>query len=532
VSQTSWQRLLEEGFTQQKAGNLRQAEMAYRSVLQHRPQEAQALSLLGTLYLNTQRSQEALPLLEQAKILLPQEPAVFFNLASALAQNGQLEKATDAARASLKLQPESPDVWLLLGNLQRAQGDFNSAETSYRHSLSLAPERLDAAMNLAVVLKDQNQMDEAESLLRAILARQPQHAGVLGNLSQVCKELGKYEDALKYSVEALNLMPENAEAHVNLGMLFLLMRQYAQAWPELAWRFRTSGYRGFRHHDFPVWDGQQLNGRTLLVFGEGGIGDEINYASCLSDLQKFGGHIVLAVHPKLVTLYQRSFPDAAVISRRLDGSPPVIPSNVKVDVQVPLFNLPSYLRQKPADFPLTHSFLKADPKLITVWRERVASLGTGQKIGLAWTSRAHDLANSMRKRHSLDLMDCEALLRRDRCHFINLQYGDVAKELEDVRQKIGVAITAFPDLDLFDDLESVAALLVNLDCVVAINSAVAHLAAALGVKTRALVPYSFAYPAGVSYVSEWLASLRYVPQPRLNDWQGALSAVFEKDILL
>ncbi|HYH39447.1 MAG TPA: tetratricopeptide repeat protein, partial [Azospirillum sp.] len=225
----------------------------------------------------------------------------------------------------------------------------------------------------------------------------------------------------------------------------------------------------------PLWDGRDLAGKRLFVWKEQGIGDEIMFASCVPDLTASNARVTLECSPKLQPLFQRSFPFATVVT------PGTVPDEERddFDVHLPIGSLPRYYRRSLADFP-DHSFLVPDPERVATWRRRLEELGPGPYVGISWRGRIQTVSRS---HHYTRIEEWEPILRTPGVVFVNMQYDDAAEETARIREAFGVTLHTLPGIDMWNDLDNVAALLKALDLLISAGTAVMSIAGGVGLPT-------------------------------------------------
>ena len=319
------------------------------------------------------------------------------------------------------------------------RGEFAQAEVLYRRILAGAPGRLDVMHLIGHVLSLQGRSGEAVDMLQQVTARDPQ----------------------------------SAPAHFNLSLALLMAGDLARGWREYEWRFEQSGVPPRLAFPQPEWQGEDLTGKSLLVWNEQGIGDQIWFAGLVPELIERARRCTLLCAPKLATLFARSFPDAHVIEQ-IDATN----SAEGFDVQVAAGSAARWLRPTLASFPDRPSYLIADPQRIAYWRERFTGIGGGLKVGFCWRSGNQI---GVRVLEYSSLSQWGPIFAVPGVHFVNLQYDECRSELDRARSEFDVTLHQFPEVDMFDDLDETAALMKALDLVISAQTAVRALAGALGV---------------------------------------------------
>jgi tetratricopeptide (TPR) repeat protein len=424
-------------------------------------------------------------------------------LAHALRELGRHDEAIDLLRQVIEARPDDPALWTDLGVVRVRQGEPASALTFLDEALRLGPR-----------------------YGRALYYRAHARAD-LGDHAGACEDYEATQDAAGLdAVDRVRIQLAEALSRLGLGELEAGWRLYearlspASARPQ---RFEVPG----EPYDFAQGTAG-LQGRALLLVAEQGLGDEVMFAGVIPDMiEALGpqGRLVLAVEPRLRTLFARSFPAAEVVAHRtrLEAGTAVravTGLNTTVDVWAPFAAPARALRRTAADFPQALGYLRPDPKRIDHWRRWLAGR-PGRKIGLLWKSAK--LAGD-RRRQFAPFADWAPVLRTPGASFVNLQYGEVAEELAFAREALGVDILQPPGLDLRDALDDVAALASALDLTVGFSNASFNLAGAVGAPLWLLAP---------AHAWTMLGTDRYpwYPQARVfsaeDQWSSALQAVAE-----
>lgn len=504
---------LSKALDHHRAGRLQEAERLYRAALAKRPGDADALRLLAVVKHQTGRNQEALADLDGLLADRPLYPEAQANRAVVLAALGRVAEAEAGFRQILDIVPGFPDAF---GPLVR---------------LLLAQERLDEAGALLAQVKDgwhleraalaqkSGRPDLALSVLEAGLAQAPGQAPLLAALVPVLTSLGRHGQAIEAGRAALALSPNLLGVQHNLALALLDAGDLRAGWQAFAGRWQAPGFPSHpRKLNAPQWDGKSdLRGKTVLVWREQGVGDEISFASALPDLIERAGQVVVDCSPKLAELFARSFPKALVRAedRARDPDCPGI------DLHLPMGDLFPAFRPSLASFAQA-PYLLADPTKRRHWRDRLEGLGPEPKIGIAWKSTL--VTPSRAPTFLPSLLDMQALLTVPGVVFVNLQPKADKAEIEQARRQTGAVIHCFDDLDLFDDLDGSAALMAELDKVAAIGTATAVLAAALGAPTGMfLLSHAQWDPMGGDKIP-WLPSAVLFRRNWNESWDNAVQS--------
>ncbi|HEX3886905.1 MAG TPA: tetratricopeptide repeat protein [Phenylobacterium sp.] len=484
-----------------------------------------------------------------------------FDRARALERSGDLAGALAAYEAALAAQPNDPDILAALATLA-GRMEMHEVAAALWAQVSLAqPGRLEALDGRARALRDLGRFDEAIGLLRETLLANPQEPRLWNSLGVTLTQDGQAELALTFLGEAVRLDPglatapyNRGNAHFDLGQLDAAAADYAaaaeashdtaegaviafaQATLALARGDLATGWDGYQVRLSPLWPkavtfdapgrpwtpGDDLAGRHLLVLAEQGLGDELMFANLLPDVvHALGpdGQLSLAVEPRLVELFRRSFPAAQVGAHATDShdgrrrrAAPNLASPRPVDLWAPMGALPQGFRRAITDFPTAPGYLKPDPARIAHWK---AWLGEGPPaVGITW--RSGKLGGD-RQRQYPPLELWAPIASTPGLRVVNLQYGDCAGELAELAALAGRPILQPPGLDLREDLEGLAALTVALDLTISVSNATAALAGACGAPLLLIGgPANWARLGTNAY--PWYPQARMLTAQRFGDW--------------
>lgn len=507
--------MLRKALQWHRDGRLAEAEAAYRAVLREDPTAAVAANNLGVLLLARNELGQALSLFTQA-----------------------IAHAADYAEAHNNA-----------GIVHLRQARPHAACTCFERALRINPAYGESRTNLARALNNVGLESQEAGAIEAAIAHlqraqacDPQCVDVLRNLGLAYAEAGDHVQALQWLDRAVAIAPHDAQLHCDRGrLLHWQLGRFAEAWEEMEWRLRLPAYQYVQAYCQPRWDGGALAGKRLLVHTEQGLADELIYSSLLHDVLAAGAQCIVECEPRLTGLLQRGFPGAQVHPRNTaDIRQSALAADRTIDAQIPLCSLARHFRRSPADFARHHRHhLSADARRVAAWRERLAALPAGPRIGISWRSGGAaggiTAADNMRlARHRVTaLADWREVLAVPGVAWINLQYGDVHDELAHSWRETGVVIHDWEDLDQTRDIETLAAVVANLDLVISVNSFAAFLGARLGRPTWCLVSHAFGSAWAIEHpCTTWVPTLRFIRQPTSGDWAGALRHVASKLALL
>lgn len=461
------------GNAQKDLGRFDEAVGAYDRALAIRPQFPEALYNRGIALQKLGRMDEAIAGYERAIALKPDFHLARINLGNALQDSGRYEPAVACFRAVIKERPDFAMAFANLGNALRELNSVDEAVASYRKAVALAPDYAEAHSYLGLMLRDLGQGEEALAQCHEAVALKPGSAAMHINLGHVEQWAGRLDDAIASYRRAVALEPDNGGYHLNLGLALLGAGRFKEGFDECEWRWEKRYRRKPAGFARPLWDGvADLTGKSILVWGEQGVGDELLWSAFVPEIAERAGRCIVECTPKLVPLLTRSFPTAEV--RCADAASDATPTDF--DCHIPMGSL---FRVLGAVEPRRAAFLRPDPDRVAFWRRRLEALGPGPFVGVAWTSATASTQTGTYAR----IEDWAPAFTTYGVVFVNLQYQVRPADLDEVKIRFGAAVHTFDDLDLFDDLDDVAALAAALDLVVSVMTAVATIASGVGTPT-------------------------------------------------
>jgi Flp pilus assembly protein TadD len=457
------------GLTLLRLGRAKEAIHWHRLAVALNPAFAEALGNLGVALQADAAAPEAATLHRRTVRLRPTQAEGWGNLAAALLAARRFAEAANACTRAAVLAPALAGVLTTAGAAAKGLGRFAEAARQSRRSLHLVPASPKGWSNLGMALAGLGRWDDALHAHRHAMALAPDLPDVLVNHGHTLLMRGERRLAALLVDRTLRLAPGRAEARMNRALLRLADGDLGGGWADYAHRFAT-GDAVSRRLDIPEWQGEPLAGRRILVWGEQGLGDEILFGTVLPDLLGQAGTVIVECDPRLAGLFARALPAAEV------RAPSAAPRDA--DCHAPLGSVAARLRPDLRRFRATSPLLAADPGLATGWRERLATLGSGLRVGICWRSSrmTADRAGAYSR-----VAQWSPVFGIPGIAFVSLQYDGHDAEREEVLHRFGTVLHHWPDLDQRNDLDGVAALMSGLDLVVSAPTAVGELAAALGV---------------------------------------------------
>lgn len=458
---------------------LTEGEAAARELTETYPDHGFGWKLLGLFLKFQQQHGPALQAMAKAAQLLPHDDEAHSNLGIALAEANALPEAEAVLMHAVKMNPQNPRSLNNLGNLLDRQGRLQEAEACQRQALQYAPGDSDILCNLGSTLYDQGRTREAA---------------------------GFYEQALQVN-------PDHAQAHWNASMEKLARGDFEFGWEEYEWRWKTAAFAPLqRQFQQPLWLGKSdLNGKTILLHAEQGYGDTMQFCRYASEAARLGATVLLLVPPALERL-MRNLPGVALVTSDERSLPPF-------DLHCPLMSLPLAFATGINSIPAALPYLTADPSLTEAWNSRLPPTVL-PRIGVVWSGRTlhrHDYRRSIALEDFAQLFDVQA-------QFVSLQ--------NEVRDEDRATLATQSRLVHFgtqlQDFADTAALIASMELVICVDTAVAHLAGAMGKPVWLLLPYQ----ADWRWLrhradSPWYPGMRLFRQVSQGDWTGPLVQAFD-----
>ncbi|HIJ63777.1 MAG TPA: tetratricopeptide repeat protein [Rhodospirillaceae bacterium] len=450
---------------------------------------------------------EAIAAIRRCLVFIPADPGVLSCLLYALQATGRLTEAVVPGQRSLLLNPQHLDTLSNLSAVLCSLKRVDEGMACLRQALRIHPEHPGSLMNLASFYYQKGDLAASAGLCRRVLAQTPADAGAYANQGTATLDQGRSRDAILLYRRAVTLAPANADANMYAGMAYLRLGGFGTGWDLYDWRLRggtaVSPQPRFRQ---PQWDGGEIDGKTILLHYEQGLGDTLQF-SRYAPLVARQAKVVLAVQRPLVKLL-RTLPGNIEVIGEGDPLPPF-------DLHCPLLSLPRLFRTTARDIPAAGAYLAADPGRLADWTARIA--GRRPRIGLAWSGNPQHVADH---RRTVPLSKLLPLIWNSGADWHAVQ--------KDLRPEDRRLVAATPNLtwhgDRLADFQDTAALISALDLVISVDTSVAHLAGALGRPTWLMLPYAPDWRwLEERDDSPWYACFRLFRQARIGDWDEVIA---------
>jgi Flp pilus assembly protein TadD len=471
------QQKLASAFASHQQGQYEKAEAGYFEVLQASPQHPDALHLLGLLGKARGNFDTAEKLIRRAIEVRPNFSSQHYNLGNLLAERGRMAEARQAYREAIICQPNYAEAYYAIGNIEREAGNLELAEASFAKATELKSDYYEARHNRANVLRELGRAEESVALLREVLAQ----------------------------------VADLAEAHYNFALSLFTLGRYTEGGPAYEWRWKSKGFTSPKpKFSQPKWDGVPLPHGTILLHAEQGLGDTLQFIRYIHQVRNRVGRVLVQVPPALHRLLSFSLGSVATFIKQGEPLPPF-------DVQSALLSLHGIF-----DVACPPPYLRAEPDRVAAWRSALGAYD-GLTIGVNWQGNP---AAKVDKGRSLPLAALEPLSRIPNVRLVSLQKNAGTEQLQQLPAgmpivTLGKSYDAGPDAFL-----DAAAVLMSCDLFVTSDTALAHLAGALGVPTFLLLKQVPDWRWGLAgEVTHWYSTLKLFRQKKAGDWAEPINAL-------
>lgn len=492
------------------------AVLFYDKALQINPNHPQTLLNKSISLKYLEKHDEALASIKHLTKLYPSYPEAWGNQGAILNELENYEEAVNCLKKAILLKPNYPEALSNLGaalnNLQKA----NEALEYLNSSIELDPNNSEAWSNRGASFNQLKMQSKALENLDHAIDINPNLVEAWANKAIVLNELKKTDEAINCCEKAIQLDPKHSKAIHNKSLILLALKKYSEALDLYESRLKVINFEfPLPLSDLPLWDGTRKDSKLLIV-GEQGIGDEIFYSRFLQHLES-ENTITVIMDRRLVKIMSRSFPKINFIAK----GAPLDPESYSH--QIPIGSLPKIISNQLGTLPYFN-----EPFLIPIQQtsnDDLDNLNYQNNLicGLSWKSANKKMGGDK----SIDLPKFNSFLKFSKTTYINLQYGEVSKEINEVKSQLGVDIAQVNGVDLFEDIDGLLSIIDTCDIIVTTSNVTAHLAGAIGKKTLLLAPYA---QGRIWYwhdheVSIWYPSIKQYFQDADLSWDNAINKI-------
>jgi tetratricopeptide (TPR) repeat protein len=487
-----------------------EAEESFRRALRLRPDFAPAHLNLGALLLDRERLDDAAQAFAQAHRLQPDAADAHYYLGAVARERYEHDAAEAAFSRAVALDPRHASALSMLGVMRQEAGKLSEAEQMFRRAVAADPAYIEARINLGAILSRQSRGAEAITLAEETLALAPQSADAVNNRGTLWEIEADFDQALAWYERAVALDPRHPDANFNRGRLLLHLERWEEGWEGYEWRLKNKRQKRAFFRSL-MWDGSPLDGKTLLLHAEQGLGDTIQFCRYAPLMAARGGTVVLAVQPPL----RRLLSDLPGVASCHDVGGEVPP----FDSLLPLASLPRLFRTTRAIIPATRGYLRAPDEAVARWQTRIGPAGAELRVGIAWGGNPEQ---SNDRNRSAPLTAFRPLLELPGIRFHSLQVGPRRAEIAEQ----GLADRIVDLSQHLTDFTETAAAMTVLDLMITVETSVSHMAGALGrpswVALTFLPDWRY-HRAGAD--NPWYASQRLFRQPVRGDWASVMAEI-------
>ncbi|MBM4146647.1 MAG: tetratricopeptide repeat protein [Nitrospira sp.] len=494
-------------------GRLDEAIMYYQKAIGLKPHSADIYFNLGNTFVMKRQLDEAIVSYREAVKLNPDFSAAYNNLGNVLKEKKQYDAAIANYQMTIEINPDLADAYYNLGNIYQEKGEYDKAAMHYQKTLKVIPSHFDSCMNLGTVFNKQGKLDEAIKFYQKAIELNANFAGSYYNLGVALQDQGDIDNALQAYKKTIELDPDFAEAHFSISLINLLLGNFKEGWKGYEWRWKLKeAYQ--RNFYQPMWDGSDIKGKTILLHAEQGFGDTIQFIRYAPLVAQRGVKVIVECQKELTSLF-----------KNVEGIHQVISHGESLpyfDVRCPLLSLPAVFDTTTENIPAKIPYIAVEMNFIDKWRKKVEIRDSQMKIGLAWAGRATARKESYRA-CSLEMF--APFARLSNVIFYSLQKGKASEQT--VNSPFGMKLIDYTKE--IEDFSDTAGLMYHLDIVISVDTAVAHLAGALGKPVWTLIPFAPDWRWSLNRDDcPWYPTMRLFRQTAPGDWSSVIDKIYNE----
>ena len=493
------------GLALKEQGKIEEAIEVYSQALDIQPESVGIHNNLGVALYKQGKCDKAIETYQRVIQIQPDFAEAYNNLGMVLKKKGELDAAVQVHHQALRIQPDFAEAHRNLGDILQKQGKYDKAVEAYQRAIQIQPNYAAAYNNLGIAWQKQGKLEQAIQIYHKTLVIRPNYPQAYNNLANTLKEQGKLQGAVQAYHKAIEINPSYIDAHKNLGIVLLLQGDFQRGWQEYEWRLKSDDLC-IANRAQTRWDGSSLSGKTILLYAEQGFGDTIQFIRYVHLLVEYDTEIIVECQPELLQLFKNI---GAIKKTIVVGE-----SSPKFDVNASLLSLPRILGTDLNSIPVKSPYLYTKSGSHTD-----LEMCSEYKVGIVW---AGNLKHPNDNNRSVELQQFSVLFDVEACQFFSLQVGKRRDDI--IRYHYSNTI-----IDLggdFSNFSDTAAAILELDLVISVDTAVAHLAGALGKPIWVLLPFMPDWRWLLEREdTPWYPTMRLFRQTDTRDWAGVLQKV-------
>ena len=509
-------------------GDLGHAIEAYKNAIQFNGNNLEAFNNLGMIFTQQNMYNEAIMCYHKAIEIAPQVPEIYNNLGTVYFNSKRIEEAIKCHHKAIEIKPDYAEAYFNLGNdfkpdqnnLQSTKNieNIDKAIFCYQKVLELSPNFADAYVNLGLMYYLKGQTQQELQCYELALKLMPNSAEILNSIGVIYKDSNNIEKAIEYLQNAISVSPNYADAHINLAICYFIKKDYEKAFKHYSRRLDNfdSQKKRIEKYSQPLWDGGEIEGKTIYVHHEQGFGDTINFCRFLPVLAEKCAKVLLRPQKELESLFQHNIKGFELVSNSTPDEA------LTFDTHTLLMYLMEHLNVTPENIPSSEGYLTVDDAKVQYFKEKYFD-NNDFKLGINWNCGNAKFTDQFRSISDINAFFPFAKI--DGVKVYSFQKGVGEEQLENLPGDIEI-INLGKD---FNDFTDTAAALKNLDLLISVDTSVPHLAGAMGVPTWVMLQYVPDWRwTTEGETSFWYDSVKLFRQDSEKQWQLVVDRVFEE----
>jgi len=511
------QELINQAYYNLNQKNFDLAEKYFVKLLKKYPADIGYLNALAFTKHSLKKIDESMALLKKSLIIQPNQFDCIKNLVISQIDMNLLQDALETLKIGLSFFSENHEIFYLQGNIYLRLNMFSEAVGSYKKSLELNPKFFDSFLNLGFTHNKNKEYEEAISAYQKAIVLNQNSDRAHYNLAITFNNIHDYKNAIFHYEQSIKLNPNNDVAKFNLSILYLSKKKFDDGWKLWEHRWYELQKPAFTNKIKSCKEIEK--NKKTLIWGEQGIGEQILYGSMVGDLKE-KENLTISLDKRLLTIYERSFKNLKFIDKDY------VVNESGYDYQIAMGSIGAFLRNND------NSFKDQPKKYLFAEKEKSDQfkfmINSKKKFicGLSWVSRNENIGSDK----SIRLEEIIKILDPKKFEFVDLQYGDNEKEIQDIKRNYDVDIINLKSLDKFKDIDGLASLIDVCDFVITVSNVTAHLSGALGKKTFLLAPHEYGSMWHWHYgkTSPWYPSVEIFRKKNESSWTEPLKELSEE----